>query len=202
MIAHTPQDDATYVLAAQQASVIQEVERAAAYLTLAAERLPEERGDVLRSLGTTYAELAAEDTIAHEELEEDLTEDAVSAEFTSRYFPLAEEAFRNAIATDNAFSSYILLADLYVGQNKHIDEAKALFEHAEGLVENPNQTAAIALGRAQLAQLEEKPEEALLQYQRAADLATDIPGVWNSIGNIQLSLDQKEAGGKKLPQEY
>ena len=201
LIAHTPDEDATYELAAQQATIVGETERAIAYLSLAAERVPEERGDILRSLGTEYAALAAEDTIAHEELEEELEEDeeeAVSAEFTSRYFPLAEEAFRNAIATDNAFSSYILLADLYVGQNKHIDEAKALFEQAEGLVENPNQTAAIALGRAQLAQLEEKPEEALLQYQRAADLATDIPGVWNSIGNIQLSLDQKEKAEKSF----
>ena len=75
LIAHTPEDDATYVLAAQQASIIEEVERAAAYLTIAAERLPDERGDILRSLGTTYTELAAEDTISHEELEEELAED-------------------------------------------------------------------------------------------------------------------------------
>ena len=201
LIAHTPEEDATYELAAQQATIIGETERAIAYLTLAAERVPEERGDILRSLGTEYAALAAEDTIAHEELEEELGEDeeeAVSAEFTSRYFPLAEDAFRNAIATDNAFSSYILLADLYIGQNKHVDEAKALFEQAEGLAENPNQTAGVALGRAQLALLEEKPEEALLQYQLAADLAPDIPGVWNSIGTVQLSLSQNDAAEKSF----
>ena len=201
LIAHTPDEAATYELAAQQATIIGETERAIAYLTLAAERVPEERGDILRSLGTEYAALAAEDTIAHEELEEELgedEEDTISAEFTSRYFPLAEEAFRNAIATDNAFSSYILLADLYVGQNKHVDEAKALFGQAEGLAENPNQTAAVALGKAQLALLEEKPEEALALYQRAADLASDIPGVWNSIGNVQLSLEQNDAAEKSF----
>ena len=111
---------------------------------------------------------------------------------------MAEKAFRDAIATDKSFSNYILLADLYVGQNKHVDEAKALFEQAEELAENPNQTAAVALGRAHLAQLEEKPEEALAQYQRAADLASDIPGVWNSIGSIQLSLEQNEAAEKSF----
>ena len=200
LIASTPEENATYELAAKQATVIGETERAIAYLTLAAERLPEERADILRSLGTEYAALATEDTVAHLELEEELEEDedAVPAEFTSRYFPLAEKAFKDAIAIDNAFSNYILLADLYVGQNKQIDEAKALFEQAEELAENPNQRAAVMLGRAQLAQLEEKPEEALALYQHAADLATDIPGVWNSIGNIQLSLEQKEAAEKSF----
>ncbi len=200
LIASTPEDDATYELAAKQATVIGETERAIAYLTLAAERLPDERAEILRSLGTEYAALATEDTVAHLELEEELEEDedAIPAEFTSRYFPLAEKAFKEATALDNAFSNYILLADLYVGQNKQIDEAKALFEQAEGLAEDPNQRAAVMLGRAQLAQLEEKPEEALALYQHAADLATDIPGVWNSIGNIQLSLEQREAAEKSF----
>ena len=199
LIRRVPEEAALYELASKQATVIDDIERSAAYLTLAAEHVPEERADILRSLGESYTLLAAEDTLTHLEEEEELEEeDAVPAEFTSRYFPLAEQTFKEAIAIDNAFSSHILLADLYIRQNKKIDEAKALFEQAETIAETPNQQAAIALGRAQLAQREEKTEEALAQYQQALDLAPDIPTVWNSIGELQLSLNQQEAAEKSF----
>ncbi len=200
LIKHAPQEAMLYELATKQAMVIEDAERSAAYLTLAAEHVSAERADILRTLGETYTVLSAEDTLAHQELEEALEndEDAVAAEFTSRYFPLAEQVFKDAIALDNAFSSYILLADLYIRENKKFDEAKALFEQAETLAENPNQQAAVALGRAQLAQHEKKLEEALALYRQALDLAPDIPTVWNSIGEIQLSLDQQEAAEKSF----
>ncbi len=197
LMRYAPEEADIYELAAKQATIISDTERAAAYLTLAAEHLPAERADILRSLGETYTSLTAEDTLAHLELEEELEElgedeDTVAAEFTSRYFPLAEGALKESMAIDNAFSSYIILADLYAGQNKYADEARTLFTQAEALAENPDQKAAVALGRAQLAQREDNLEEALAQYQQAINLAPNIPTVWNSIGTIQLSLNRKE----------
>lgn len=199
LIAHAPDEKGVYELASQQVSIIQEVERTAAYLTLAAERIPAERGAILRSLGTVYTELTVEDddtNLGMEEYQED--EQGTVQEFTSRYLPLAEKALRDAIATDNAFSGYVLLAELLITQNKRIDEAKTLFEQAQELAKKPEEKAAVEVGKAQLARLENKPEEALEHYQSAAALAENIPGVWYNIGELQLSLKQQGAAEKSF----
>ncbi|GAC1561852.1 MAG: hypothetical protein NVS2B2_25150 [Ktedonobacteraceae bacterium] len=195
LLAHPPTDDDVYEGVAQQAVIIGEMERAAAYFTIGVERFPEARGDMLRSLGAAYIELTIEDTDTHQEIEDELEEeeDAVQAEYISRYFPLAEKAFRDAIAADNAFTSYILLAELFVSQHKKIDEAKALYEQVQGLATTPSETAAIEVGRARIALAEDNPEKALDHYQRAVDLVPNIPGIWQSMGEVQLSLEQKDA---------
>ncbi len=199
LIAQTPDDKGVYELASQQSSIIEELERGAAYLTLAAEHIPEERGNILRSLGSAYTELTVEDddnNLGMEEYQED--EKGTVQEFTSRYLPFAEKALRDAIATDNAFSSYVLLAELFITQNKRIDEAKTLFKQAEGLAKAPNEKAAVEVGKARLARLENKPEAALASYQRAANLAADIPGIWYNIGELQLLLKRQDAAEKSF----
>ncbi len=193
LIAQSPQEDAGYELASQQAVILHELERAAAYFTLIAERFPEHRGNALRALGMACTELTIEEDEENLDLEEyQADEEDQAQEFTSRFFPLAEKALRDAIATDNAFASYILLAELFINQNKHIDEAKALFEQAQLLTTDSKELAIVEVGKARLAQLQNKPEEALTYYQRAAAAAPTMSGVWYSIGELQLSLKQKE----------
>ncbi len=194
LIAHPPTEDDVYEGTAQQAVLIDDMERVAAYYTLGVERLPEARGEMLRSLGLAYTQLVADDDDAHEfeeELEEE--ENTVSEAFVSRYFPLAEKALREALATDNEFTTYILLAELLFRQNNRLAEAKTLFDQAQKVAKSPQDKAAIEIGRARIARLENRPEEALVHFQNAIDAESDLPGIRYHMGELQLSLSQKDA---------
>ena len=182
---------------ARQADMLGEMERAAAYFTVILDRNPEDRGDMLRSLGAVYAGLVAEENDTYElDMEEE--ENTVAEAFTSRYFPLAEKALRDAMATDNDFTTYILLADLLFKQSNRIADTSTLFDQAEMAATKPEDKVSIEVGRARLAQMEEKPEEALAHFQRAIDLDTKLPGLWASMGSLQLSLEQDEAAEKSF----
>ncbi len=194
LIAHPPTEDDVYEGVAQQAYMIDDLERAAAYYTIGVERLPEARGTMLRSLGLAYTHLVTEDDEAHE-FEEDLEdeENTVSEAFVSRYFPLAEKAFREALATDNSVMNYLLLADLLFKQNNRLAEIKTIFEQAQAVALTPKDKATIEVGRARLAMQEDKPEESLVHFQNAAAIVPDIHAIWHDIGETQLMLNQKDA---------
>ncbi len=182
---------------ARQADVLGEMERAAAYFTVILDRNPEDRGDMLRSLGAVYSELVAEENDTYElDMEEE--ENTVAEAFTSRYFPLAEKALHDAMATDNDFTTYILLADLLFKHNNRVADISTLFDQAEKVATKPEDKVSIEVGRARLAQMEEKPEEALAHFQRALDLNTKLPGLWASMGSLQLALEQSEAAEKSF----
>ncbi len=191
LIARIPENDGTYKLASQQAVVIHDMERAAAYVAIAVERFPEQRGEALRSLGAIYTHLAEDEYIEDEDIED--AEDTVS----SRFMSLAEQALRDAIAIDNAVSDYVHLAELLMEQNKQ-DEAAALLEQAGTLTSEPQEQAIVEVGKAHLALVQDKPEVALAHYQRVAELAPDLSGVWYSIGDIQLSLQHRDAATKSF----
>ena len=195
LIAHPPTEDDVYEGVAQQASMIDDQERVAAYYTIGVERVPEARGEMLRSLGITYTHLAAEEDEAFLDLEEDQEdeENTVSEAFTNRYAPLAEKAFREALAIDNNFITYILLAEVFFRQNNRLAEIKTLFEQAQEVAATPRDKASIEIGRARVAQLENKPEEALVHFQNAINMEAKLPGIWYRLGELQLSLSQKDA---------
>lgn len=194
LIAHPPTEDNAYEGTAKQAVLIEDMERVAAYYTIGVERLPEARGEMLRSLGIAYTHLAAEDVEAHEfEEEMEDEENTISEAFVSRYIPLAENAFREALATDNDFTTYILLAEILFRQNNRLAEAKTLFDQAQEVAKSPQDKASIEIGRARIARLENRPEEALVHFQNAIDAESDLPGIWYHMGELQLSLSQKDA---------
>lgn len=197
LIAHNQIDNNEIEGLARQADMLGEMERAAAYFTVILDRNPANHGDILRLLGAVYAELVAEENDTYElDMEEE--ENTVEEAFTSRYFPLAEKALRDAMATDNDFTTYILLADLYFKQNNRIADISTLFDQAEMVATKPENKVTIEVGRARLAQMEEKPEEALAHFQRAIDLDTKQPGLWASLGSLQLALEQTDAAEKSF----
>jgi len=198
LIAQAPQDEAAYALASQQAMIVLELERAIAYFSLVAERFPELRGDVLRTIGMVATDLAngEEEDVDEEDEDDEIVEQTLTAD--SRFIAIAEKAFRDAIDTDNSnVSNYLLLADLFIEQNR-IEDARTIFEQAQALATNPEDLAAIEVGRARLARLQDTPEVALAHFQRAAELAPNIPGLWYNIGDLQLSLEQNAAAEKSL----
>ena len=150
---------------------------------------------MLRALSYTYSILADEDADEHdfEEYMEEDEENTVSEDYSSRYAPLAEKVARDAIVADNSFASYILLADILFKQNSRLNEIKTLFEQIEAVASTSEEKASIEIGRARISRMENNPEEALVHFQKALDIDANFPGIWNSIGELQLSLEQPDA---------
>jgi len=198
LIAKQPDEDAAYQLGAEQAAAIEEVERSAAYTTLAAERFPETRAEALRSTGMACTKLAVEDENAYNDMREETDAKVDDTPFVSRFFPLAEKAYRDSLVSKNDVEGRLLLSDLFTTTNTKLDEAKVLFEEATALATDPLEKAAIAIGQAGLAMAQEKPAEALEHFQRASTIMPDFPNLWYNIAEIQLSLEQKEAAIQSL----
>lgn len=198
LIAKQPDEDAAYQLGAEQAAAIEEVERSAAYTTLAAERFPETRAEALRSTGMACTKLAVEDENAYNDMREETDAKVDDTPFVSRFFPLAEKAYRDSLVSKNDVEGRLLLSDLFTTTNTKLDEAKVLFEEATALATDPLEKAAIAIGQAGLAMAQEKPAEALEHFQRASTIMPDFPNLWYNIAEIQLSLEQKEEAIQSL----
>ncbi len=195
LIAQQPQDETAYALASQQATLLHEMERALAYSSLVAERFPELRGNALRSVGLLATHIATDE--GERANFEDETE-STATPANNRFLTLAEKAFRDAIAEDDTnFTNYSLLADLLLEEDKQ-KEAGAVLDQAQNVAKEPNDRAAVEVGRARLANQQDNAELALTHYQRAADIAPDLPQVWYSIGDLQLSLEQNAEAERSL----
>ncbi len=202
LITKVPEQEATYELATQQSALINEGERAAAYLSLVAERFPAQQGIAFRALGTLCSELALEEdeeVLDSEAYQPDGDEDE-APQFTSRFFPLAEKAFRDAIAANNEVADYLSLANFFIEQNKQLDEVHTLFMQAQTLTSDAKAIAAIESGKASLALAQKKPEEALALYKHAAELQPSMSKIWYMLGELHLSLKQPEEARKMLEQ--
>jgi len=197
LIVQAPEDEAGYALASQQATIVRELERAMAYTSLVAEHFPEQRIEALRVLGLIATELAGDEEDEYDEYDEE--EDEGARNITdNRFAAIAEKAFRDSItANESDFTSYVMLADLLMEQGK-LEDTRVLFDQAQNIVTEPNDIAAIEIGRARLARLQDTPEIALAHFQRAAELAPTMPTLWYNIGDLQLSLEQNAAAEKSL----
>lgn len=181
LIAQTPEDASLYEMGYDQASAIQENERAAAYIELQAERFPEQRGEALRKLAI------AQINIAH------TYEENKDAERAMQFIVEAEKALRGSLTIDDTPLSKILLAETLLIQEKDSAGTEQLLQEAlgqEGIDEKEITLAEAALGKV----LQERHDfkNALQHYQRAAEINPDFPGIWFNIGFMQRQLGQFE----------
>ena len=181
LIAQAPEDSTLYDMGYDQATAIQENERAAAYIELQAERFPEQRGEALRKLAITQINIAG----TYEENDDD--------ERSRQFIVDAEKNLRASLAIDNAPMSKILLAETLLIQEKEATGAEQLIRDAladERIDEKETTLAEAALGK--LLQSRRDFANALQHFQRAAELSPDFPGIWFSIGFMQRQLGQIE----------
>ncbi len=182
LIAQTPQASVeVYQQAFSQAMAVNEPERAAYYLQRLAENFPEQRGLALQELALTL------NTIVDTALEE------ADVEKAERFTQLSEQALREAIAAENAPSAYILLADLLMDRDDQLQEATALLDTARSLTSDSQEITLIEAGLAEIAQMQDQPEQALAHYQKVTELAPDYPDVWFNMGTLyhQLKRDSE-----------
>src|SRR6266487_774185 len=181
LITQSPEDPSLYEMGYDQASAIQENERAAAYIELQAERFPEQRGEALRKLAIAQINIAR----SYEENND--------AERAMQFIAEAEKTLRDSIATESAPMGNILLAETLLAQNKELDEAERLLQEVlqqENIDAKETTLAEAGLGK--LAQDRSEHENALSHYQRAAEISPDFPGIWFNVGFMQRQLGRLE----------
>jgi tetratricopeptide (TPR) repeat protein len=181
LITQRPEDASLYDMGYDQATAIQENERAAAYIEMQADRFPAMRGEALRKLAIAQLNIAT----TYEENDDE--------EHALNFIEEAEKTARTAIATDNAPMGRILLAQTLIMQNKQIAEAEQLLQQVltqQGIDPTESTLAEAALGA--IAQSQDHFELALQHYQQAAEISSDFPGIWFSIGFMQRQLGQLE----------
>jgi tetratricopeptide (TPR) repeat protein len=181
LIAQTPEDAALYEMGYDQASAIQENERAAAYIELQAERFPEQRGEALRKLAIAQINIAR----TYEENKDEKR--------AMQFIVEAEKVLRDSLIIDDAPLSKILLAETLIIQEKDSAETEQFLQDAlgqESIDEKEVTLAEAALGKVLQGRRDFK--NALQHYQRAAEINPDFPGIWFNIGFMQRQLGQLE----------
>jgi tetratricopeptide (TPR) repeat protein len=187
VIASAPEDSGIYETAYEQATLVQDPERAAAYSQLLAEHFPDQRGPALRQQAIALVNLA-------NKYDQEERDDEDAAHFIER----AEQLLRESIEQDQAPMGNILLAQTLLAQNKQLDEAETLLEQARPLVSDDREITLVEAGLAKLAQDRDEKEKALSLYQHAAELSPDFPGVWFNIGSLQSVLHQYDEAEQNL----
>jgi len=182
LIAQAPLDSPeVYNTAFDQAEILQDHERAAVYMQRQMEHFPDLRADALQKLAIVH--FAMSEAYNEEEDEEQ----------QQRFFELAEKDLRASLALKKTPFGSVMLAQTLIARGKQFDEAEELLHQAQEFETSPRETTLIEVGLAMLAQNKEDDAQALLHYQRAADISPDFPGVWVSLGLLQRKLEQYEA---------
>lgn len=173
LIAKTPNEAELYDRAAAQAALLQDWERAAAYVTLIADRFPEERGETLSNLAIIVSNLVT-----------DYDEQGM-LERSEQFARLVEKLLHEAIDQYHNFTAYILLANLLIDEGNRLNDAEKLLKDAQPFAEDETQQAQIEAGLGNLAETRGDARTALQHYQKAARLHPELPDIWNHIGDVQ-----------------
>lgn len=176
LIAKVPDDAELYDRAAAQAALLQDWERAAAYVTLIADRFPKERGETLSNLAIIVSNLVTD-------------YDAQGMLERSEHFArLVEKLLHEAIDSYHNFTAHILLANLLIDEGNRLADAEKLLKDAQSFAEDDTQQAQVEAGLGNLAEARGDGRTALRHYQKAAQLHPELPEVWSHIGDIQSKL--------------
>jgi tetratricopeptide (TPR) repeat protein len=176
LIAKSPADMDIYDRAAAQAALLQDWERSAAYVSLIAERFPEQRGETLSNLAIIVSNLVTTYD------EQGMTERA------EQFANLIEKLLRESIETDDNFTAHILLANFLVDEGKRLSEAETLLKKAQSLAKEPTEQAQVQGAQGNLAEARGDGKSALAHYQKAAQLHPGLPNVWVNIGDLQSKM--------------
>ncbi len=144
-------------------------ERAVVYLERLATRFAENKMDVLRRLGATLA------TIGFNYNRPNLQERS------RQYLARAEETLKEVITLDDSAVNHSLLAELFLALQRN-DEAEAELLKAKPLIMNSDEEAALEAGLGNIAMRRENMAEALIHFERVAELKPNYTGIQFSMG--------------------
>jgi len=175
-----PHDRSIYEQAVDRMLQIGQLERGAAYLELLTQRFEEQRAQYLRQLAQVQRQLSEEYF--------DLEDEERGENFLER----AEEALRESLALENSFEAHISLVEVLLDKDEYLDEAEDHLLQAKAIVPDPSQEAHIEMHLGDIAMEWERYEEALIHYQRVADLEPGYADSWVDLAEAYKKLGQFE----------
>lgn len=175
-----PNDRSIYEQAVDRLLQIGELERGAAYLELLTQRFEEQRAQYLRQLAQVQRQLSEEYF--------DLEDEERGENFLER----AEEALRESLALENSFEAHISLVEVLLDKDEYLDEAEDHLLQAKAIVPDPSQEAHVEMHLGDIAMERERYEEALIHYQRVADLEPGYADSWVDLAEAYKKLGQFE----------
>ncbi len=185
LIAQLPQERSLYEEIATRALSGFQYERCMAYLELMVERFSEERAATLRLLAPIQRQYS---DICFENGDDDRA---------FRFLELAKEALRESLAIENNFEAHVVLAELLTeDMEDHLDEAEEHLGQAKGLSSGPADEANVEIHLGKIDTEREEDEDALLHYQRAAELEPDFAPAWFNLAEAYSRLENVEAAKK------
>jgi tetratricopeptide (TPR) repeat protein len=190
LIARLPLDRKVCDDAYQRSIAMGNPERTMVYLERLAQRFPNQRGDVLRSLATTYIAYAYSDR----------TQDM--SERREHFLALAENTLQEAMQVDGSIRNHILRAELLLSMQRN-DEATNELLKARATTPAPGDEAAIEAGLGTIAMRSERISDAVSHFKRVAEISPDSPGIWFNLGfahRLLGNFDEAEASYKRALQ--
>jgi tetratricopeptide (TPR) repeat protein len=161
-------------------------ERAAAYMSLMADRIPEKRGEALTELASSLSLIA-------NQYDEDGDE-----EQTAHFLNLAEKNLREALALTDEPRSKVLLAQVLLAKGEQPGEAETLLHEAKAVEMDSRLETLADVSLARLAQERGDNQQALNYYMEAAAIHPDFPSLWLYIGHLQAELGQIDEAEQSL----
>jgi tetratricopeptide (TPR) repeat protein len=178
LIARAPQKaPVLYQTAGARALLSLDAERAAYYYQLLAERFPEQQAFALRKMAEALQLLS-------QELQEERADIARVRTIESD----AEQALQEALTKERTPEALILLARQLIQQDNRRDEAEELLLEAATLSPSTPEATQIEGNLGLLYEQKGNLEQALMHYQRAAEITPHYPGVWTDIGDLQMRM--------------
>ena len=166
-------------------------ERMLVYLERLAQRFQQNRADVLRRLGSTFAE------VAFRYAGQDMTERK------NRFLLRAEETLQEAASLDNSAMSHALIGELFMSVGRN-EDAEGEFLKAQTLLPklqpDRNLEASIEAGLGNVAMRLERMSDAIPHYERVAEIDPRYPGVSFSLGFAHRLLGHFEEAEKNYLQ--
>jgi len=171
LLVKLPLDRTIYDDAYSRAHGLSLSERAIVYLEAITQRFPKDYdiGRILQLLAVSQADLS-------EQYKQDNMD--VLAE---HFFELAMDNLQKAIAINNTALAHIILAELYMTNNRK-EEALAELQLARTLTDNRDEEAQIEADLASMAMVDEHYDEAIEHYKRVAEINPNYNGVLINLG--------------------
>ncbi|HXZ03300.1 MAG TPA: tetratricopeptide repeat protein [Ktedonobacteraceae bacterium] len=171
LLVKLPLDRTIYDDAYSRARGVQLSDRAIVYLESIIQRFPRDHdiGNILQHLAVSQADLS-----------EHYKKDDMD-ELAEHFFEMALENLQKAIVIDNSALAHIILAELYM-VNDRKEEAVAELQLAKPLTSNRDQEAQIEADLASIAMEDEQYDEAIEHFKRVAALNPNYNGVLINLG--------------------
>jgi tetratricopeptide (TPR) repeat protein len=166
-----PLDRTIYDDAYSRARGLQLSERAIVYLEGIIQHFPKDHdiGNILQHLGVSQASLSGQ-----------YKQDNMD-ELSEHFFELALESLRKSIEVNNAALAHIILAELFMTNNRE-EEAVAELQLAKSLTSDRDEEAQIEADLASIAMVHQNYDEAIARFKRVAEINPNYNGVWLNIG--------------------